>query len=141
MHVLEHARRHRAVPVVGDQDRVGASGQRREPLHQRVLGGWHELGRGLAIEADDLLAGRRVAAGHDPGLHRRHAPGLDDEAMGGDSGALEEGEQRLAGAVASDHADGNDPRPQRGDVMGGVGGPTQPHVTLGELEDDDRRLA
>ena len=54
---------------------------------------------------------------------------------------MEEGAQLLAGAVAADHADRNDPRAERGHVVRGVGGTAEPHVTLGESENDDGCLA
>ncbi len=54
---------------------------------------------------------------------------------------MQEPEQLVAGGVAADDADGDDPRAQRMHVMGRVGGAAEEHLALRVPQDEDRRLA
>src|SRR5262249_61587104 len=127
---------HRAEAVAGDQEGAAVGSQPREAAQQCILTGRSRLAGGLAIEPDDLLARRRIAAGHDPGLHWRRTPGLDDDAVGGDTGSTEEGEELVAGRVTADHPDGNGARAECRHVVRGVCRAAKPQITPGAPDVD-----
>jgi hypothetical protein len=64
-HGVEDARRDRAVAVVGDEEGVRAPSRPLHRGHQGIFHGVRDGRLGLAVEADHLLAGGLVAAGHD----------------------------------------------------------------------------
>ena len=137
---IEDARGDGAVAVVGDEDGVGAGGQRRQARQQRVLRDRLRLVRRLAIEADDLLSRGLVAAGHDARLHRCRAAAFGDDAVGRDPRRAEERQQLLAGAVPSDRADRRHARAERVGVVRRVRRAAEEDLALGESQDEHRRL-
>ena len=138
---LEDARGDGPVAVVRDEDRVDARRERAEPAEQRVLGGRHEVLRRLAVEADQLLARRRVTAGHDARLHGRRAARLRHQAVGRHAGGVKERLQLLPRPVAPDHADRDDARAERVDVVRRIRRAAQQHLALDKSQDQDGRLA
>ena len=140
-HRFEDPGRHRPVAVVGEEKGVRARPRRLDALHDPAL---HVVGQGrlrLAVEPDDLLPRGFVASRHDPRLHRRRSLVRHHDAVGRDPRAREETGQLLAGLVAPDDTHRRGHRSQGVDIVGGIGGPAQPHLAVREAEDEDGRFA
>ena len=69
-----------------------------------------------------------VATGHQPGLHRREAPRDPHESVGADACRAEQLGHFVARCIVPEHAHGAGPRPERVDVVRGVGRSAQLHL-------------
>src|SRR5258707_659048 len=82
-----------------------------------------------------------VAARHDAGLHRRRASRLAGDAVGAHARLTEERVHLVARGVLPEQTHRQHGGAERVDVVGRVGGAAEPHLAIGEAQDEDRGLA